>query len=87
MSNQEQCPNCGGYRTESTVTYIDSQTGKKVSSPTCGLLLFLFMIAWVAWQGIVSLPSDVVSPLLVGLIIIVLFLVYKIYLTVPLKTI
>jgi len=50
MSNQLQCPNCGGYKLESNLTEIDPKTGNKVGS-SCFPLFFGVVILPVFFIG------------------------------------
>ncbi len=79
MSNQEQCPSCGGYKSDSVLTLIDPKTGKEVKSATCGGIIMVIMIAFVVGQGIgFFIPTDFWIPFVILIIAIVLFLSYKI---------
>lgn len=79
MANQVQCPSCGGYKSDSTLTLIDPKTGKKVPSTTCGGIILVIAIAFLGGQGIAPfIPSDFGIPFIVLTLAIVLFLSYKI---------
>ncbi len=56
MSNQAQCPNCGGYKTNQNVFQIDPTTGKQ---PSGGFSLFLksIIVLFVVF-GVLSIVTS-----------------------------
>jgi transcription elongation factor Elf1 len=47
MTDQVQCPNCGGYKVNTTTDKVDRKSGNAV--PGCGVLFVLFFFAVIGW--------------------------------------
>lgn len=59
MSNQVQCPNCGGYKLDTELTEMDSETGKKYK-PNAGINLLLIIGGFIVF-GLVTKVIGAIS--------------------------
>ncbi len=46
MSNQVQCPNCGGYKVSQNIDRIDPATGNMVGSGGCGIAVLFSILGF-----------------------------------------
>lgn len=71
MSEQVQCPHCGGYKVSTETVLIDRKSGQRVQSG-CGFLIFVFLGLFVALFLLVASDAALLSWLGVGSALILL---------------
>lgn len=69
MSNQLQCPNCGGYKLESGLTKINPKTGKKLGSG-CSAVFWMSVVVTVISIGVYNAFDEGIAN---GMMIMIVF--------------
>jgi hypothetical protein len=81
MSNQAQCPNCGGYKVDGILTQIDPETGKAIGASNSSAGCWIFAIVVII--AVVILASGSVEASRIFLVIVQVSSLLALVLAIP----
>ncbi len=78
MPDQVQCPNCGGYKVEKELTFIDQKTGKQdTGAGFCAMLLLgMLGIAGVGVLAVIFQNTSLSTPIQIVLLAAILIFLW-----------